>query len=209
MMGIFSNKTRITTALLLCAVLVLVLLTNYGERNTSEKIHTAISSIYEDRLVVEGYIFTYSRTLQEVENIVEDSALTPAEKQERINAHLTEIGRINSLYAATQLTEDEATGFNRFTALSEQVAAHNKAGNLAQAGTVAHEAGNLLQNLSAIQMEEAKAQMDNVLRISSFSSLISAFELVVLVAIAILVQVLVFSSKTLVSAGLTQKAHLN
>jgi hypothetical protein len=207
-MWAYAIKGKITAAILLFSVVLLGILANFGERSNAQKINTAVASIYQDRLVVEGYIFDHARLLNDIEEIIEGNE--PAvKKQELITKALAEISRLNSLYAETQLTANEKTNFDEFiglcTRLSEYIASHE----YSQAKVVAARAGNVLYILSGIQMEEAKAQMDNVVRVSSFSSIISQFEIGILIIILVVIQVLVLSSQTVASVKFTEKAHLN
>lgn len=208
-MWAYAIKNKITAALLLFAVLALVLLTNFGERNSAEKIAAAVATIYEDRLVVEGYIFNYSGLLQQIKEIAGNPELDAPQRKSLISVPLKEIERINQLYAATQLTEKEKTNFEAFTGLYELLKSHVARGEFDQARLTSNTAGKVLQTLSAIQIEEAKAQMENVAKINSFSSLVSRFELVVLIIIAIVLQVLVLASRTLKSAKTPDNVHLN
>ena len=73
----------------------------------------------------------------------------------------------------------------------------------------AKQAETILNTLSSIQMAEAKTQMDNVLKISSFSNIVSQLELVILIVIAVLIQILIFSSTTLARAKMPGNVHLN
>ena len=57
MMWALAIKRKITAALLLLSVVGLVLLTNWSEQRNARRIAAAVTTIYEDRLVVEGYIF--------------------------------------------------------------------------------------------------------------------------------------------------------
>jgi len=51
-MWTFAIKQKMTAAVLLFAVIVLVMLTNMREQRTAKRISTAVTSLYEDRLVV-------------------------------------------------------------------------------------------------------------------------------------------------------------
>ena len=58
--------SKIKIATLLFSVLVLMLLTNLQERSTIKRLNNAVTSIYEDRVVVGNYILTLSNDMEEV-----------------------------------------------------------------------------------------------------------------------------------------------
>ena len=194
MMWALAIKRKITAALLLLAVVGLVLLTNWSEQRNAKRIAAAVTTIYEDRLVVEGYIFRLSQHLQTIGEIIDDDGSAFANKQRLLTTHLDDINKINALYAATKLTRPEEDNFNRFAKLCQSIQNDIRSGDYQKAKTAAEQAENILGTLSVMQMEEAKRQMGNVTDISNFSNLISKFELIILIVIAVLIQILVFSS---------------
>ena len=194
-MWALAIKRKITAALLLLAVVGLVLITNWSEQRNAKRIAAAVTTIYEDRLVVEGYIFQLSQHLQTIGDIIDDDGSAFANKQQLLTSHVKEINRINALYAATKLTIAENDNFDRFiklcASLHEQITARDYSATKA----TAQQAESILVVLSSIQMKEAKVQMDNVTDISNFSALVSNLELIILIVIVVLIQVLVFSSR--------------
>src|SRR5690606_29601655 len=117
MMWTLAIKRKITAALLLLSVVGLVLLTNWSEQRNARRIAAAVTTIYEDRLVVEGYIFKLSQHLQTIGEIIDDDGSAFANKQRVLTPHLEEIAAINQRYPATKLTKAEKDNFDRFTAL--------------------------------------------------------------------------------------------
>ena len=189
-------KRKITAALILLVVMLVVLLTNLSERKNAAAINRAVVSMYKDRLLVEGYIFDYARALHEVEEIIE-SPSPDADKYNLATAQLTEIRNLSALYEKTTLTPDEKM---HFAAFKEQVALlENKleAGRIAEADAASHKANKELFALSEIQIREGKAAMDKVTSATSFSGVVSEIELVVLIVLAIIIQILVLTSKGL------------
>lgn len=193
-MWALAIKRKITAALLLLSVVGLVLLTNWSEQRNAKKIAAAVTTIYEDRLVVEGYIFQLSQHLQTIGEIIEDNGSAFANKQRLLTTHLNAINEINQRYAETKLTKAEKVHFDRFTVLCRALQNNIHSGEYEKAKTDAEQAETILSTLSAIQMKEARLQMDNVTDISNFATLISKFELFILIIIAVLIQILVFSS---------------
>jgi hypothetical protein len=176
MMWALAIKSKLTAAVLLGGVLGMVILTNFSERSTNKKINTAVASIYEDRLVVEGYIFEYAQGLRQVEEITEDLSASPDVKRTMIIQKLKEMERLHTLYSKTKLTAEEKTNFNAFTKLCNTISANAERGNYASIQPSTGKARSILNTLSSIQMSEARLQMDNVLKTSSLSNMIGQVE---------------------------------
>lgn len=208
-MWTYTIKNKISAALLLSAVLIVVILTNFGERSNAKKINTAVVSIYKDRLVVEGYIFNYSRLIQNIEGYIDNTEYSVPTKHGLITESISEIKTLNTLYSETQLTQNEKINFDNFTNLCNVLQNHIMNGHYTQAKATITEANRVLNVLSGIQIAEAKIQMENVSKINSFSTLISHFEMGVLIVIAIMIQILILSSKTLKELKIPDNVHLN
>ena len=195
-MWTLAIKNKMSAALLLCMAIGLVLLTNFGEHSNSKKIGTAITSMYEDRMVVEGYIFDLSRHLDNMHHIyikAGDAEWLDKQSTAAIDKHVAAIQDINARYAKTKLTTEEKYRFEAFRKICAGMAGANSPDP--QHYAELNKAKSLLNELSEIQLKEARVQMDSVTSLSSFSSLISQFEMAVLIVIAIMIQALVLSSK--------------
>lgn len=206
---IYGIRSKMTAALLFSVVLGLVLFNNFSERKNSAKINEAISSIYEDRLVVESYIFQYSHHFQKINDIIENSELSNDQKSSYINATLSKITALNSLYWKTKLTDEEKKSFTRFDDLSKSMAYSLSTGNFEMIKKLSNDSVAILHDLSFIQVNEAKSQMDNVNSMYSFSSISSQFEIALLIVITFIILILVFASKTLNPIKKQQHFHLN
>ena len=205
-MWTFAIKQKMTAAILLFTVLGLVMLTNLREQRTTKRISTAVTSIYEDRLVVAEYILQLSKQI--------DGIITYLEKGEyldtaRIRNHLSNILALNLLYEETNLTSLEESNFDTFKALCKTISENNKAYNHASTLLAAQEAEKTLQTLSSIQIEEGKNKLDEVLDMTNFSNILSYLELVILIIVAAIIQMLVFSSKTMANIQRPKHQNLN
>lgn len=195
-----------TAAILLFTVIGLVMLTNMREQRIATRISTAVTSIYEDRLVVAQYILRLSKQMDGVITILEKEE---AEVTARINSHLAEVATLNALYEKTILTEMERANFETFKQLCQTISVKNKNGDHTAALSAARNAGDTLQTLSSIQVEEGKNLLDEVLDMTRFSNMISYLELAILIIIAVIIQVLVFASKTLIGIKKPTNENLN
>lgn len=202
-MWAFSIKNKITAALLLFFVLCLVLLTNLQEQRTIKNINKAVTSLYEDRLVVGSYILNLSNHIDDILSLL----TTDEASYKAIDIQLNHINRLIGLYDKTVLTQIEKQNFSEFKALCLEIKTSNNAGNKNKALELTRKADYILDTLSFIQVEEGKSKLDEVLGMTNTSNILSYIEIVVLIIIAILIQVMVFSSKSLNSRPSTPSNH--
>ncbi|MBF6608936.1 MAG: MCP four helix bundle domain-containing protein [Flavobacterium sp.] len=193
---IYSIRGKLTAALALAVVLGIMILINISEQKNSEKIQSAIATIYDDRLVVESYIFQYSQHLQEVLALLEDDMLNSRMQRDGISRRLKHVGEINEMYSATVLTKEEQIHFRKFYFICRDLERASSRNDITEAKQLTKNALQILPLLSAIQIKEARSQLDQVRDIYEFSMITLQLEIGVLVVIALLVQALVFGSKT-------------
>ncbi|NQD70898.1 hypothetical protein HP439_09225, partial [Sphingobacterium shayense] len=183
-----------TAAVLLFAVIVLVMLTNMREQRTAKRISTAVTSLYEDRLVVAQYIHQLSKQMDGIIYVLEKEK---TEDSIQINSYLREVATLNALYEKTTLTETEKINFEQFKKLCRTISQNYRTGDQTAVLLTARDAEKTLQTLSSIQVEEGKNKLDEVLDMTYFTNLFSYLELVILIVIAVIIQALVFASKTI------------
>lgn len=201
-------KLKMTASLVLLVVMVVVLLTNLSERRNAAAISTAVASMYKDRLLVEGYIFDYARALHNIEEIIE-SPTSHSEKYNLAKADLSEITALSALYEKTKLTKDEKVHFDSFKQQALSLENKLSTGRVAEADRAVNTANKELFALSEIQIREGKAEMDKVSSASSFSGVVSEIELAVLIVLAIIIQILVLTSKGLNSVVRPKNVSMN
>jgi hypothetical protein len=192
----YSIKHKLTAASLLFGVILLVMVTNMNQRNQIAELETAFEAMYRDRLVAESYILDFSEKLHTLQLAINDPSSTLPQKQLVANKLLAEIDTLNQLYEATRLTEEEARYFLHFTGLTKEMNLRLKEGDLASEETMIQSAFMDLHFLSQIQLTEADKIKSKTDRIFHRGSLISQFEMVVLIVIGLLIQVLLFASRT-------------
>ncbi|WP_172390056.1 MCP four helix bundle domain-containing protein, partial [Sphingobacterium shayense] len=193
-MWTFAIKQKMTAAVLLFAVIVLVMLTNMREQRTAKRISTAVTSLYEDRLVVAQYIHQLSKQMDGIIYVLEKEK---TEDSIQINSYLREVATLNALYEKTTLTETEKINFEQFKKLCRTISQNYRTGDQTAVLLTARDAEKTLQTLSSIQVEEGKNKLDEVLDMTYFTNLFSYLELVILIVIAVIIQALVFASKTI------------
>src|SRR5690606_26678367 len=164
----FAIKQKMTAAILLFTVIGLVMLTNMREQRIAARISTAVTSIYEDRLVVAQYILKLSK---EIESIIATLEKGDAGNTTVLAQRLSAVAGLNVLEECTRLTASERTNFEAFKQLCPTIAQNDNADNRRAAVRAAREAAERLQILSAIQGEEGKNLLGEVLSMTYFSNI--------------------------------------
>lgn len=194
---------------MLFIVIVLVLINNFHERNRLDKISRAIHSIYEDRLVAEHYTFQYLQYSQKIIEISASSEMESISREELIRPILDQAKSLDTVYLKTVLTKDERIEFNKLLALYSNIeyAAGDK--DFVAANQKSKETLTVLNALSDIQIREGSLQMKVIDKLYGSAALSSNFEFAVLIIIGLIIQALVFSSKTLQVKMPNDKHNLN
>lgn len=104
--------SRFKWSFALSLFIIIIIATNYVDRHNFEKLQNSITTIYEDRLVVNDIIFELNLLLQEKEMAVieANTAFFKAENK-RLNQ---EIKDLVERFKATQLVPDEASTLTEF-----------------------------------------------------------------------------------------------
>ncbi len=190
----YRIPNKLGTSLLLMGVLALVLVNNLKERSNSKQLETAFESIYADRLMAESYILSLSEQLHQIQELLESSAST---SNKNLVEKLSEIDRINLLYLDTKLTEDEEFHFGHFESLTWELRQSIQAGKSQSAQAKIDAALADLHHLSQIQVSEAQSILTQTERIFRSGSLYSQFEIGLVILIGLMVQGMLFASKSL------------
>lgn len=193
----YGVKNKLTTALLLFGLIFIVCSNNLFERNNAEKINATITTIFDDRFMVESYIFQYSAFIYQIKEILDNPNYTTVEKIELNKGPLQGILLLNDAYKKTKFTKEEVIYFDQFTDLCKKMSNHINVGQTADGTKFSNEALNILANLSAIQISEAKIQLTQANKLFHFGSISSQFELAILVIFGLIIQALIFASKSI------------
>lgn len=193
----YGVKNKLTTALLLFGLIFIVCSNNLFERNNAEKINATITTIFDDRFMVESYIFQYSALIYQIKEILNHPNYTAVEKIELNKGPLKGILLLNDAYKKTKFTKEEVIYFDQFTDLCKKMSNHINVGQTVDGTKFSNEALNILANLSAIQISEAKIQLTQANKLFHFGSISSQFELAILVIFGLIIQALIFASKSI------------
>jgi paraquat-inducible protein B len=213
---------RLRIAALLGLVLVGVFCKNLLERKNVATLGQSFSSVYEDRLLVESYIYKMSDQLYRKQLMLEQWNGTSAERQsmgKQLASFDAAIGRLMQDYRKTKFTAAEEEAFAAFVQQYKHLQAAEQTWLQAGDESIAlkamaackqpfDQASATLHQLSAIQVAEGKLLNDQSKRIMAGSTILTSFEMALLICIAIIIQILLFTAKTLIPKQ-TSPAILN
>jgi hypothetical protein len=206
---------KLKIAIALTVVIVLVLSTSTINRSHFSKLHASFASVYQDRLIVEGYIFQLSNLLNDRHRRQLEGKLNALD-QSYDGGFDKAIQQIISDYENTRFTEEETLLFNKFknelrllaNLESEYSQGSQAKESLPQIMIQYNELSILLNSLSDLQIKEGKNQIDKSNNIETMSYFLSRIEIVILIVIGLVVQMLIFSSGSLASR-FPQDSRLN
>jgi hypothetical protein len=202
----YSIPKKTSTAFLLLGVLVLVLVNNLKERSNSAELKTAFESIYQDRLMVESYILRLSEQLHQIQEQLEN----PAPNQtDLLRVKLSEIEKINLLYLNTQLTDEEEIHFEHFEEMTWELDQALRAGETETVRSTIEVALKDLRLLSEIQIVEGQSLLAQSQQLFKSSSISSQFEICLVIILGLMVQGILFASKTLQKRNSLATENLN
>lgn len=176
-------------------VFFLILMTNLIDRNNFVQVKKSISTIYEDRLMANDLII---RMLQEVHQtelqLQATDTLTSNQYRKLLNEGFTQHV---ATYEATKLTKEEELIFDDFKSNLQKVGSYEE--NLQNQAVVNKEPvikmisalKNNLYQLSEIQINEGRNQMLISRQAVDTVELFTQIEIYILIALAILVQIIV------------------
>lgn len=192
----------------LFSLCLLVLFSNYIDRDHTNHVQNSMSTLYEDRLIAEGYILRMTTDVYQIKEVWNASNSPSDNADGRITNLLSDIHKVSDAYQKTRLTKSEDIKFASLVKLlSEFGPSHHQ--SIQSRSENANQALALLNELSAIQLEESKRIMDraNMLYLSGKSSL--QFTSGIILIILLVLQALVFTSKTIRTSNQTSASYLN
>lgn len=203
----YTIKNKIAASGTLFLLCLLVLFSNYIDRNHTENVKKAISTLYEDRLIAEEYILKMTSGVYQVIQLINTDS-NAANQVNSINILMLNIREENNAYQKTKFTAIEKKKAQELVFVLgefESISLNNAQLKL----EVANKILDKLNELSTIQLEESKNIMEHAeaLYLSGESS--SQFVFILIIIILLVLQALVFTSKTLVPNSKTKFPNLN
>ena len=202
----YSLKNKLTASIVLLALCLLVLLSNYLDRLHTENVKNSISTMYEDRLIVEEYIFKMTQNIYQIREALSTATV---ENDEIIVKKFTDnIKNTFDSFSKTRLTEKEKLTADE---LKLQISELNKI--LLSSNKVSlkytDEILNTLNQLSEIQLDESKLIMKQVEDQYASIKASSEFAFAIIIVILIVLQILVFSGESLIPLFKPKDPSLN
>ena len=185
----FYNKVKWILGILM--IFILIIATNLIDRNNFVRIKDSLETIYKDRLIAKDLIFEISKAVQEKELAAAklDSVFF-LNRNKKVNI---DIETAIAAFEETKLTVKEAKVFNDF---KNNIAVLKKSEVLKPFKDNSYNNQLLkvkknLYDLSKIQMNEGKKQMDVSKRAIDSIELFTQLEIYALIFLGIIVQVIV------------------
>ncbi|MCE3294942.1 MAG: hypothetical protein K0R65_656 [Crocinitomicaceae bacterium] len=188
-----KNKSKI--AALLIVVFGLIFFNHVSKTSDSAALKKAISSIYNDRLIVESYILNLSENMHQMIDL-SDQADRDSKKQ-AIHQVTAQIDSVEKAYLKTELTPIEKKKFEDFRAKQNAITQALAADDFAEIKELSHKSLGILNDLSLIQVSEAKTVMEQTEKLFGSGFISSKFEIGILIIIALLIQVMIFTSESI------------
>jgi len=220
MKWIYAIQQKAQVAFLLTLVLFGVFVKNVLDRNNISDLGDSFSSVYKDRLLVESYIYKLSDQLYQKQILFDQCSQAQSDNHQlalNIKGHNATINSLIQEYEGTKLTDEEAIYFDKLKrnffqmeSLENQFFQGNT--DVATINTSLDKqfitAADHLNQLSSIQIAEGKSMADQSLRIVAGSSILTQFELAMIIIISLIIQALIFASNS-ITPKILHKHHLN
>ena len=202
-----SYKKRKISGFLIIGVLVVLLYgKNLLERQSFRTVSSTLSDVYEDRLLVESYIFQISEKLFTIQKLVDhctinfdySKAVLEISKEEQA------ILELMAAFEATQLTEQETTLLTDFKRIIEKDLSiksyqllYNDSSGVNEAQVKVYDqkiarAQQDLEKLSAIQLEEGGKLVSKAKTLINRSQIWAQFELALLLIFVLVIYIYIF-----------------
>jgi hypothetical protein len=191
----FSIKNKLGASIVLLALCLLVLLSNYLDRLHTENVKNSISTMYEDRLIVEELILKMTRNIYQIREI-----LNTEDHEVKVNTFkklTVDIKATYNIFIKTKLTKNEKiTADELITQIQGLEQSLFSTNNLPSIYT--DKILSSLNKLSQIQLSESKLIMKQVEAQYATIKASSQFALAIIIIILLVLQVMVFSGESLI-----------
>jgi hypothetical protein len=203
----YSNKTK--AAFVLLVVMVIILLNNFNTLHNSKKTNEDINAIYNDRLVVEHYIFQYANELHSIKANAIQTQLNDIQKKEAILIALNNIQNIDKNYLKTVLTTNEKQFFKSLLSFCVTIKKQNNNKNWNQITTSSNQALLTLVKLSELQITEGKVKLDHSNVIHYGNNSLGELQIALLVILCGITTYLLMAKKTKIKIKIPEAPSMN
>lgn len=203
----YSIKNKLLASIVLLALCLLVLLSNYLDRIHTQNVKSSISTMYEDRLIAEDYILKMTSTIYQIREIL-NSDLNNTSKSKAVKKLIENFNYTYNAYSKTKLTKlEKATTVeltNYLKKMEQKVISQNF-----KPTDYTDKALFSLTKLSNIQLEESKSIMKKVESQYATIKSSSQFAFAIIIIILFVLQIMVFSGESILPIIKTKDPRLN
>ena len=203
----YGIENKLVASLSLLSLCLLVLFSHYIDRNHTAKVKASISTLYEDRLIAEDYILKMTIALYQIKEHIADKSYTNAANSS-IDSLLLNIQTINEAYLLTKFTELEKIKAGELQIALHKIEPNALQSNPSRLAEVDH-ALAILNELSSIQLLESKQIMNQAEQLYLSGKISSQLVFTIILIILIILQALVFTSKSLIPKIKSNFPNLN
>lgn len=203
----YSIKNKLLASVVLLALCLLVLLSNYLDRMHTQNVKSSISTMYEDRLIAEDYILKMTSTIYQIREIL-NADLNNTSKSNAVKKLIENFNYTYNAYSKTKLTKlEKATTVeltNYFKKMEQKVISQNfKPTDYTDKALLS------LTKLSNIQLDESKSIMKKVESQYATIKSSSQFAFAIIIIILFVLQIMVFSGESILPIIKTKDPRLN
>jgi hypothetical protein len=203
----YSISNKFLASVVLFALCLLVLLSNYLDRIHTRNVKNAIATLYEDRLIAEDYILKMTINVYQIREIL-NADLSDVSKSTAIGKPVNDFNDWYSAYIKTKLTASEKAIAmelrSYFKSFEQHLLNHHYLPS-----EYTEKALHSLSRLSTVQVEESKLIMQHAESEYATIKASSQFAFAVTIVILVVLQAIVFSSKTLIQVTEPKAPTLN
>ena len=203
------RKRKITALVIIAILMLLIYGKNLTERQAFKSISSTFTEVYNDRLVVEGYIFRISENLFRIQKLVDhcDMGYDYSKVVNEIATHEKNIMQIVTDFEQTNLTVNEEQYLADFRSIIETdlqiknyslLYSDSSGINMNQVKLYDQKISKAqqdLDNLSKIQLEEGEKLINKANAIINRSQIWAQFEVALLIILALSLYLLLFRNK--------------
>ncbi|MBL6446679.1 hypothetical protein JMN32_10175 [Fulvivirga sp. 29W222] len=208
MKWMYQIAQKSKAAIALAIVFFIMLLTNIVDKSHFSALQKAFTTVYEDRLVVENYIYKLSVLFNQKKMLIEKNG-------DASTQHDNSIQQLIWKYGKTQLTSDEAIYFKKLQAdiqqlnmLEQQYISMPEPHLISRIEQQHKNISTHLGVLSDIQLTETRRILKNSDQLIASSNFNSYLEISSIIVIGLIIQALIYTSKS-IRPRFRQNSQLN
>lgn len=208
-----TQKRKLKVAIILTVLIIMIFGKNILERRNFNELGNSFVTFYEDRLVVESYIFSISEKLFRIKLLVNHCQFESdySHVVEEISTYENDILNLVKEFEDTKLTIAEAgflTDFKKIIKENLRIADYQSlystetginSVKVKEYNSYIEKAILDLEKLSQIQIEEGKKLAANSDKVVNRSKIWSQFEVAALVILIVIIYLLIYTSRSIKS----------